>query len=250
MKDPRTERPRTRASLGSRLRHPQTTVRWRLTLLYGGMFLVCGAVLLAVTYVLVSHQITGGEGIVVPPSPARASGGTNTPFTRRSGWRRRSTLPPPNLTIPPNVPAAVVRVLRSSAGQEFLRLVETATAGQRAAPARDRVRDRARDHGDPLGAARMARRRPGAAPSAYDHRHRARDLGDQPPPPARPPRPARRAQDAGGHDRCAARASGGGIRVSATVCRQRFARAAHPIDHDAHRIGRGQRQAATCRRRR
>ena len=55
--------PRTHASLGSRLRHPQTTVRWRLTLLYGGMFLVCGAALLAVTYVLVSHQITGGVGI-------------------------------------------------------------------------------------------------------------------------------------------------------------------------------------------
>jgi signal transduction histidine kinase len=39
----------------ARLRHPQTTVRWRLTLLYGGLFLVCGAALLAVTYALVSH---------------------------------------------------------------------------------------------------------------------------------------------------------------------------------------------------
>ena len=126
MKDPRTERPRIRWTLGSRLRHPQTTVRWRLTLLYGGMFLVCGAVLLAVTYVLVSHQITGGEGIVVPPSPARASGDTNTPFTPplpHGGANQQ--LPPPNLTVPPSVPAAVVRVLRSSAGQEFLRLVET-----------------------------------------------------------------------------------------------------------------------------
>src|ERR1035441_8490287 len=37
------------------LRHPQTTVRWRLTLLYGGLFLVCGAALLTVTYVLVAH---------------------------------------------------------------------------------------------------------------------------------------------------------------------------------------------------
>jgi signal transduction histidine kinase len=34
---------------------PRTTVRWRLTLLYGGMFLVCGAVLLAITYTLVDH---------------------------------------------------------------------------------------------------------------------------------------------------------------------------------------------------
>jgi hypothetical protein len=43
------------------LRHPQTTIRWRLTLLYWGMFLVCGAALLAVTYTLVSHGITGSR---------------------------------------------------------------------------------------------------------------------------------------------------------------------------------------------
>jgi hypothetical protein len=52
-----TEPPHTQASLRWRLRHPQTTVRWRLTLLSGGMFLVCGAALLAVTYELVSHGI-------------------------------------------------------------------------------------------------------------------------------------------------------------------------------------------------
>ena len=33
----------------------QTTVRWRLTLLYGGLFLACGAALLAITYLLVAH---------------------------------------------------------------------------------------------------------------------------------------------------------------------------------------------------
>ena len=54
--------PPQHVSLGWRLRHPQTTVRWRLTLLYGGMFLVCGVALLAVTYVLVSNHITGGVG--------------------------------------------------------------------------------------------------------------------------------------------------------------------------------------------
>ena len=37
------------AGLVHRLRHPQTTVRWRLTLLYGGLFLICGAALLAIT---------------------------------------------------------------------------------------------------------------------------------------------------------------------------------------------------------
>jgi signal transduction histidine kinase len=43
------------ARLLFRLRHPQTTVRWRLTLLYGGLFLACGAALLAITYALVAH---------------------------------------------------------------------------------------------------------------------------------------------------------------------------------------------------
>lgn len=50
-------------ALGSRLRHPKTTVRWRLTLLYGGLFLVCGAALLAITYTLVAHAT------VQPPRP-------------------------------------------------------------------------------------------------------------------------------------------------------------------------------------
>jgi signal transduction histidine kinase len=43
------------AELLSRLRRPQTTVRWRLTLLYGTLFLGCGAALLAITYALVAH---------------------------------------------------------------------------------------------------------------------------------------------------------------------------------------------------
>ena len=109
-----TEPPPTRASLRSRLRHPQTTVRWRLTLLYGGMFLVCGAALLALTYELVSHGITGGEGIELH----RAAGGGGSPSG--SGPIR---LPPPTLTIP-TVPPGVLRILQSSAGQEFLRLFE------------------------------------------------------------------------------------------------------------------------------
>jgi signal transduction histidine kinase len=44
--------------IARRVRHPHTTVRWRLTLLYGGLFLVCGAGLLAITYGLVSHSTT------------------------------------------------------------------------------------------------------------------------------------------------------------------------------------------------
>ncbi|WP_433221206.1 sensor histidine kinase [Microtetraspora malaysiensis] len=38
---------------------PRRTVRLRLTLLYGGLFLISGAVLLAITYVLVRHAVMG-----------------------------------------------------------------------------------------------------------------------------------------------------------------------------------------------
>jgi hypothetical protein len=55
---------------------PHPTIRWRLTLLYGGLFLLCGAALLAVTYELFAHlayayppkPVPGPEG--TPPSTA------------------------------------------------------------------------------------------------------------------------------------------------------------------------------------
>ena len=47
---------RLRRSVGARL--PAPTIRLRLTLLYGGLFLCSAAALLAVTYVLANHQYT------------------------------------------------------------------------------------------------------------------------------------------------------------------------------------------------
>ena len=91
----------------SAARTPRRTLRLRLTLLFAGMFLVCGAALLAVTYTLVSHGITGGEGIAL-----------------HGGGRGGIKTPPPTLSMP-NAPPRVLRVLESSAGQEFLRVVET-----------------------------------------------------------------------------------------------------------------------------
>jgi signal transduction histidine kinase len=40
----------------------RTTVRWRLALLYGGLFLASGAALLAITYGLVEHATVSGPG--------------------------------------------------------------------------------------------------------------------------------------------------------------------------------------------
>ncbi len=50
------------AALAERVRHPQTTVRWRLTLLYGGLFLISGAALLAITYTLVDNAAVFPQG--------------------------------------------------------------------------------------------------------------------------------------------------------------------------------------------
>jgi signal transduction histidine kinase len=95
---------------------PRWTLRVRLTLLYGGTFLVCGAALLAVTYALVSHGITGGEGIELHGG---GRGGGKGPL---SGG---STIPLPPVTLPkPKAPPGVARIEQSSAGQEFLRLAE------------------------------------------------------------------------------------------------------------------------------
>ena len=63
---------------GTRRKLPGLTIRGRLALVYGGLFLVAGVLLLGVTYVLVSHQLTdaprgtvsGTVGSAAPPSGA------------------------------------------------------------------------------------------------------------------------------------------------------------------------------------
>jgi hypothetical protein len=53
-----------------RLHLPARSVRLRLTALYGGLFFVCGAGLLAVTYTLVRHA-TSTAPVVLSVDPAR-----------------------------------------------------------------------------------------------------------------------------------------------------------------------------------
>ena len=98
-----------------RLRHPHTTVRWRLTLIYGGLFLACGAGLLAITYALV----------------ARADVIPNTAFVTRPPRFLLSRLPSPGSTVSgahvrPRIqalPPQVRKALRSSAGQRAVNVV-------------------------------------------------------------------------------------------------------------------------------
>lgn len=101
---------------------PRWTVRVRLTLLYGGTFLVCGAALLAVTYALVSHGITGGAGVIL--NGGGGGGGKGPPGGGKPPSGRSSTPIPPASLPKPTVPPGVARIDQSRAGQEFLRLAE------------------------------------------------------------------------------------------------------------------------------
>jgi signal transduction histidine kinase len=105
-----------------RVRHPQTTVRWRLTLLYGALFLASGAVLLTVTYALVDHatvsQVPGGLFIRSRSLPAA---GLPSP-------RSASSSPAANVHTRLShdfnqLPPRVTQVLRSAEGQAAIRIV-------------------------------------------------------------------------------------------------------------------------------
>jgi len=71
-----------------RSRLPRRTVRLRLTLIYGGLFLVSGAVLLAITYLLVRHST--GHLVLIKGGPGAATqGGGSTGL----GLLPRGTIP-------------------------------------------------------------------------------------------------------------------------------------------------------------
>src|SRR5580658_6873142 len=89
----------------ARLSRPRTTVRWRLTLLYGGLFLASGATLLAITYALLAHAAVREppQSPVLPP---------NVPFSALNGLSS----------------AAIAKLLNSAAGRPAF---EAVTHGQR-----------------------------------------------------------------------------------------------------------------------
>jgi signal transduction histidine kinase len=94
-----------RASLAFRFSHPKTTVRWRLTLLYGTLFLASGAALLAITYTLVDHANVTSDGAHVFLRPFGANRALQTQ-TSRPGFVPVTVLPP-----------TVRQLLRSRAGR-------------------------------------------------------------------------------------------------------------------------------------
>ncbi len=110
----------TAAAVLRRVRHPQTTVRWRLTLLYGALFLVSGAGLLTVTYVLVEHAtvIRSPPGLFIKgrttPAPTFPTQHVVSPAGGRQG---------PVTDQLSALPKQVTQVLRSSEGQVAIHIV-------------------------------------------------------------------------------------------------------------------------------
>ncbi len=103
------------AGAWSALRHPRPTVRWRLALLYGGLFLISGAALLAVTYTLVDHATLTGGGFAVQRQAVAPAGGSGAgspvwSYTNRHVRQAR-------------VPGPVTELLRSKSGRVAISFV-------------------------------------------------------------------------------------------------------------------------------
>jgi signal transduction histidine kinase len=64
---------------------PRLTIRGRLTLIYGGLFLLAGVVLLGVTYVLVSQQLPGNVMIAAGERVPGGAPATKSPLPPGSG---------------------------------------------------------------------------------------------------------------------------------------------------------------------
>ncbi|MFZ1997701.1 MAG: HAMP domain-containing sensor histidine kinase [Solirubrobacteraceae bacterium] len=111
------------AALVGRVRHPQTTVRWRLTLLYGSLFLASGAALLAITYTLVDRAAVFPQG----PRWQFVTGVGGPPITAIFGRSAHRPVGPATvhgdvqaLAGTKKVPPPIQRLLRTPAGQKAL----------------------------------------------------------------------------------------------------------------------------------
>ena len=106
---------RGRPAVAGRLRHPKTTVRWRLTLLYGGLFLACGAALLAITYTLVDHAtVTNAPFREFDISAGRVPPSASSPNFQRAPIRGLAHPPPTRL------PEPIQKLLKTPSGRSAI----------------------------------------------------------------------------------------------------------------------------------
>ena len=119
------------AGLAARLRQPRTTVRWRLTLLYGALFLVCGAALLAITYTLVEHATVTNTpfhfGIETPVGSGGPGGsaGAGASFRPASGSLAKRNFVPASpaqrrAALQNALPPPVQRLLKTASGRRVI----------------------------------------------------------------------------------------------------------------------------------
>jgi signal transduction histidine kinase len=83
---------------------PRRTVRLRLTLLYGGLFLACGAGLLFITYLLVAHRL---PAYISQQQSAGSVSASGTVVAFQSGGGGACTLNAQRVPLPGSVPAAL-----------------------------------------------------------------------------------------------------------------------------------------------
>jgi signal transduction histidine kinase len=113
---------------------PRPTVRLRLTLLYGALFLISGAVLLAITYVLFRNST--GVNLIVPGGPARPSSGLREMAERAfDAAERRRTEELHQLLVQSGIALAIMTVVSIALGWlvagRVLRPLRTITATAR-----------------------------------------------------------------------------------------------------------------------
>lgn len=86
---------------------PRWTLRLRLTLLYGSLFLVAGAVLLAITYALVAHSVSARQSVIVKANSGQKPSVTERNVTGPVLYSQRLRSPNAVSAVPPDVPKAL-----------------------------------------------------------------------------------------------------------------------------------------------
>jgi signal transduction histidine kinase len=89
---------------------PRWTLRLRLTLLYGALFLLAGTVLLAITYGLARSTGMGGGGVIVQSKAIPGKGADSLYITRSKAVPAPSTFRAGTLAVPAPLRAAATRL--------------------------------------------------------------------------------------------------------------------------------------------
>ncbi|HLK00182.1 MAG TPA: HAMP domain-containing sensor histidine kinase [Streptosporangiaceae bacterium] len=99
-----------------RVRMPARTVRLRLTLLYGSLFLASGAALLAVTYGLVDNRLSNLRVSSGPASGLKAGGTVRAPATAAGSLRAWQTTALHQLLVQSGIALAIMSVVAIALG--------------------------------------------------------------------------------------------------------------------------------------